>query len=249
MILTPKDHAARKVLFQKMGAKDKAVYILTYYKLPLLLGLAVLTFISYTLYRHITDKDAILYAAYINVSVGEDLDTRLNEQFISASGENPHKTEICLYNGLYLSDSPSQESQQYSYASRLKVLASIQDQKLDVVLMNKDVYDIISHEGYLLELPDFLSDNAGLYDALKPHLSINTVILKDNAIEYELREADQYEAVTKESTNAIEVSQLPMFSEAGFSDKVYLGVIANSPRLASVLQYIQYLTLEGTSAL
>lgn len=248
MILKPKDNAARKEYWRELSAKKKAGYILTYYRLPILVGLAALAFVSYMLYRHFTDKEPVLYTAYVNVSVGEDLDARLNEGFIAASGADPRKEAVYLYRGLYLSDSPSQENHQYSYASRLKVLASIQAQQFDVALMNQEAYDILSHEGYLLALPDFLSEETGLLDALEPYLAENSVILEDNSIEYELNEADQYVSVEEKSVNAIEVSRLPIFSEAGFSGSVYLGVIGNSPRLPSVLQYIDYLTFSEPGA-
>ena len=70
--------------------------------------------------------------------------------------------------------------------------------------------------------------------------------MEDNAIEYALREANRYQAVTEEITSGIDVSALPLFQEAGFSDPVYLGVVANSPRLPAVIQYIAYLA--GTQA-
>ena len=69
----------------------------------------------------------------------------------------------------------------------------------------------------------------------------NTVIVEDNAIEYNLNEADEYVAVTKEVVNGIDVSAFPVFVDAQFPDAVYLGVIANSPRLPAALQYIKYL--------
>ena len=76
---------------------------------------------------------------------------------------------------------------------------------------------------------------------MEPYLTANTVILEDNAVEYALNEAHQYQAVTEEVTNGINVSIFPMLWESGFSDSVYLGVVANSPRLPAAIQYIEYL--------
>lgn len=242
MKLTREERAARRASLRKMSAVEKAEYILTYYKLPIILGLAALWFVCSTVYRQVTKKDIVLYSAHLNVSVGDAFERRLGEEFISAAGEDPQKAEIYLYRGLYLSDNASTDNHQYSYASRLKILAAIEAKQLDVVLMNQEAYDILSGNEYLLDLSDVFS--APLYRTLEPYLVANTVIIEDNAIEYNLNEAAEYVAVTEEVVNGIDVSVFPVLLEAQFPDAVYLGVIANSPRLPAVLQYIEYLAKE-----
>ncbi|MDE7244442.1 MAG: hypothetical protein K2O18_10805, partial [Oscillospiraceae bacterium] len=74
------------------------------------------------------------------------------------------------------------------------------------------------------------------------YLTTNTVILEDNSIEYALHETHRYKAVTEEAVNGLDLSAFPIFQEAGFPGAVYLGVIANSPRLPAVMEYIAYLT-------
>lgn len=242
MKLSREERAARRVSFRKMSMREKADHLYTYYKLPIFLVLIAFVLLCSTVYRQITKKEVFLYSAHINVSTGDDLAARLDGGFISFTGADPRKAEIHLSRGMYLSDNASDEDHQYGYASRIKILASIESKQLDVVLMNREAYDIFSHNGYLLELPGLLSDDASLYRSLEPYLTENTVILEDNAVEYNLREADQYIAVTEEIINGVDVSTFPLFLEAGFPDAVYLGVIANSPRLPVILQYIAYLT-------
>ena len=140
-----------------------------------------------------------------------------------------------------MSDDPSPENHEYGYASKLKLMAAIEAKQLDVVLMNQEAYDIFSQKGYLLDFHRLLSSNDSLRRYLEPYLTANTVILEDNAVEYALNEAHQYQAVTEEVTNGINVSIFPMLWESGFSDSVYLGVVANSPRLPAAIQYIEYL--------
>ena len=241
MKLTREDRAALRASFGKMSLKEKADYLYTYFKLPIFLGLVALVLICSTVYRHFTKKAVVLYSAHINVAVGDTLESYLDGDFITFTGDNPKKSEVHIYQGVYLSDSPTQEDHQYSYASRLKVMSAIEAKELDVVLMNREAYDIFSHNGYLYELSDLLTGNAGLLDSVEPYLTTNTVILEDNAIEYQLGEAARYEATTQEVVNGVEVSALPAFAQAGFSGRIYLGVIANSPRLSAVLQYIEYL--------
>lgn len=248
MRLSQKDRAARLGAFRKMSMPDKVGYIFTYFKLPILLAVIALVLLGSAVYRQITKKEVVLYTAHINVAAGEDLESQLNEKYISASGADPRKAEVYLYRGLYLSDNPTQENHQYGYASKLKIMAAIESKQLDVVLMNHEAYNIFSHNGYLLELPDLLSEDTSLLRSLEPHLITNSVIVEDNAIEYDLNEADRYVAVTEESVNALDVSAFPVFAEAGFPEAVYLGVVANSPRQSAVLQYIKYLTLAEAGA-
>ena len=241
MSLTQKERADRKASFREMSLAKKAEYICEYYWRPIVVGLAALYLVFSTVYRQVTKKEVLLYSALINVSVGDELESQLNEGFVLASGANPKKAEVHLYGGLYLSDDPSVENHEYQYASKLKLMASIEAKQLDIVLMNKEAYDIYSQNGYLLDFRSVLSLDDSLYQILEPHLTTNTVILEDNSIEYALNEATRYHAVTEEATNGLDISMFPIFQESGFSDSVYLGVIGNSPRLPAVIQYIEYL--------
>jgi len=239
--LTKEERLARKAAFQKMNLADKAEYIYTYYKLPILLVLIELCLFCSAMYRQITKKEVVLYSAYINISVGDDLNAQLSEGFVSASGADLKKAEIYLYSGLYLSNNPSLENYEYQYASNLKLMAAIEAKQLDIVLMNKEAYDIFSQKGYLIDLHTLLSPGGSLYSLLEPHLMTNTVILEDNATEYMLNETNRYRAITEEVTNGLDISAFPLLQEAGFQDSVYLGVVGNSPRLSAAIQYIEYL--------
>ena len=248
MRLSREERGALRASFGKMRPAEKIDYLFTYYKLPIFLTLLALVLLCSTVYSHLTKKEVVLYSAHVNVSAGDTLASRLDADFITSIGGNPKRAEVRLYQGIYLSDSPSQEDHQYSYASLLKVMSSIEGKELDVVLMNREAYDIFSHNGYLLELPGLLGEEPALLPLVEPCLTANTVILEDNAIEYELGQAARYEATTEEVVNAIDVSSFPLFIEAGFPDRVYLGVIANTPRLSAALQYIEYLAAPTVEA-
>lgn len=241
MKLSPQERAERRAAFRRMDVRQKFDHIFTYYKVPILLGVILLAIVCSTLRRQITKKEAVLYTAFVNVSVGESLENALTTQFIGWSGESVRKKEVYLYRGLYLSDDASVVNHEYAYASRLKLLGAIGAKKLDIVLMNREGYDILSRSGYLWDLSDLLSTDTELLRQLTPYLSENEVVLEDNAIEYNLNEAAMYRETTETAANAIDVSVLPFFQDAGFSDSVYLGVIANSTRSESALRYMAYL--------
>ena len=242
MKLSAEEREANRRAFQAMPPGGKAEYIFSYYKLPLVLVFLGLLFLGTVLYHALTRKEAVLYLGCCNIAVGEELRQALTSEYLSAAGMNPRRQEVYVYDGLYLSDDPPAEYHEYSYASRLKLLATVNSKQLDVVLMNRESYDLLSASGYLLELPEAL-ESAGtvLAAAAAPLLTENKVILEDNAIEYNLSEAEQYEALTATVANAIEISRGTLLADAGFSDTVYLGVIANSPRMDSVWRYISYM--------
>ena len=56
MKLTRQERAALRAAFQKMSLADKAEYIYSYYKLPILLGLIALFLLCSTVYQQLTKK-------------------------------------------------------------------------------------------------------------------------------------------------------------------------------------------------
>lgn len=186
----------------------------------MLAGVAVSTVV----YHAVTDKEAVLYLGYANVAPGEDLDRALTSDYLSAAGLDARRQEVYVSPALYLSDDPAPENHQYAYASRLKIMASVNSRQLDAVLMNRESYDLLSGEGYLLPLEPLLDADPPLRDLALPYLAENAVVLRDNAIEYRLGEAESLETVTETAANAIELSRMPLFAEAGVS-----GVLVSSP--------------------
>lgn len=229
------DRERAKAAFRAMSPKEKAGYIFDYYKLPILLGLLAAVILCATAHRLLTKKETVLYMGLANVAVGADLEESLTSGFLNVLGISERKNQVYVYSGLYLSEDPAPENHEYAYASRLKLLAAVNAKQLDVVLMNREGYDLLSRSGYLLDLTGLLPDAAGAY------LTENTVVLEDNATEVRLNEAETYEAVTEMVANALEVTSLPLFSAAGFPEPVYGGIIANTPRPDEAARYLTYL--------
>ena len=240
MKLTDAERAENKEALARMNLLQRLDHIFEYYKFPLVLILIAVVALGSVLYYRLTRKEALLYVAYANVSVGDTLDSALSEDYPRAIGADPRKSEVKLYRNLYLSQDATVQNHEYAYASQLKVMAAMANGQLDVVLMNREAYDILSEGGYLLLLKGALG--ADLSRRVSDRLVKNTVILSDNAIEHRLDESVPYQAETEEVENAILVSAFPLFARADFSGDVYLGVVGNSVRMDAVLQYIDYLT-------
>ena len=244
--MKPKETStAKKEPWKQLHGKQKACYIWDYYKFPILVSLIFLYIILYTVYGRFSKKTAMLYTGLINVSAEEELTSRLSDGFLDFTDENPGKKEVQLYTGLYLASSQEDPHHEYTYASRMKILASIDGEQLDVVLMNKEAFDAFSQSGYLCSLEELLQESApGLLPEIEPYLANNIVILEDNADDLALDSSLPYQAVTEEYPMGLNVSQKGIFMQAGFEEDVYLGVIKNSPRRDTAAAYIRYLYSE-----
>ena len=152
------------------------------------------------------------------------------------------KNELKLYTDLYLTDDELNAYHEYTYASRMKILASIEGKQMDIVLMNREAFDAFSQNGYLHDLDSFLSaEDPDLYRALEPSLVSNIVILEDNADDMALDDSLSYSALTQEHRFGLNLSESPYVEQAGFGDTVYLGIVANTPRTEAVMSYLRYL--------
>ena len=234
MKLSEKEKAAHRAAFRAMSPAEKLDHIYTYYKWPILLGLVLLLVLGSVLHRNLTKKEPVLYLALANVAVGEDLQRELTEGYLLEAGLNEKRQEVYLYLDLYLSDNADTLNHEYAYASKMKLMGAVSAQKLDLVLMNREAYDLLSRGGYLAELDQ-------LPERLLSCLEENEVILSDNSLEYQLGEAEEQRIETTVVPNAIRVNGLPLFASAGFPEPIYLGLLANSPRPAQCLSYLDYL--------
>lgn len=225
-----------------LKGRTKLQYIWDYYKLPLALLGILLYILLYVLFNHLTHKESVLYTALVNVNAGDTLTEELSGGFLDYMGLNPSKNQIDLYTGLYLTDNELNENHQYTYASRMKILAMIDGELLDVVLMNKEAFDAFSQNGYLYDLKELLSRaDPGFYDMLQPDLTANIVILEDNQADLLFDAAASYHAVTEKYDYGVDLSRTRIVDSAGFGEPVYFGILANSPRTDSAIEYLKYL--------
>ena len=240
MRLTEAERAENREALAHMSLAQRLDHIFEYYKFPLVLILIAVVAVGSVIYYRLTRKAPMLYVGYANISVGDTLDAALGEGYVRAAGENPRKSEVRLYRALYLTMDASAQNHEYAYASRLKVLAAMASGQLDVLLMNREAYDIMSADGYLMPLEDLLEGELARRAA--DGLVENTVVLEDNEIEHNLDESVPYRAVTEAVKNGLRLTAFPLFESAGLSGDVFLGVIGNSARRDAVLRYIDYLT-------
>ena len=224
MKLSPQEKAARKAAFRAMTPAKKAEHIYIYYKWPILLALAVLLALGSGLYQRLTRKEPVVYAAVANVAVGADLERAMTGDVLPAMGADPRRQTVYLYKDLYLSDQADTLNHEYAYASRMKLMGAVQAQKLDVAVMNREAYDLLSAGGYLLDLSALAEQgDPAAWEALSAHMVSNAVTVEDNSIEYTLGEAEEHRVLTETVPNALELTAFPLFAAAGFPESVYVG--------------------------
>lgn len=228
--------------FKDLHGTAKIQYIWDYYKLPIAVICIGLYITGYIIYGRMTHKDTLLYAALVNVNAGETLTEELSLDYLNYLHANPSKETMELYTGLYLTDDEANQHYEYTYASSTKIVASIDAERLDVVLMDKEAFDAFSQNGYLCNMEEFLIQQAPeLYSLLQTSLENNIVILEDNALEAGLNPSVPYSAKTEEYPMAVNLSQSDIIKQAAFNDTVYLGIIANTPRTKEAVSYLKYL--------
>lgn len=229
-----------------LHGRKKMQHILAYYKFPLIVLCIFLYAIGYILYGHFTHKNIILYTALVNVVAGEDLTRQLGTDYVDYLNLDTSKNELQLYTGLYLTDDELNAYHEYTYASRMKILATIDGEVMDVVLMNREAFDAFSQKGYLCDLDELLSrESPVFYESVKAYLAENILILEDNSIDVQWDSSIPYSAVTEESFFGLDLSQAEPIRQAGFDETVYLGIIANSPRKEAAVAYLEYLFAES----
>lgn len=217
-------------------------YLWDYYKLPLAAVAIALYIALYTAYGYFTHKDTVLYAALVNVAVGETLTEELSSQFLTAQNMNSDTDTFRLYSGLYLTDDENNIYHEYTYASRMKILSTIDAEQLDVVLMDREAFDAFSQKGYLSNLDELLAEEAPvLHQQLAPYFVTNTVILEDNSEDLLFDDSAVYHAKTEDYPMGLDLSDSPLIQKGGFQESVYLGIIKNSPRMHTVFDYLSYL--------
>ncbi|MDO4620198.1 MAG: hypothetical protein Q4B09_06195 [Lachnospiraceae bacterium] len=152
------EHKSPKEHLKELHGKAKLLYIWQYYKLPIVIVCAAVYFICSFIYGQVTRKERVLYAAVSNIELSPDSVETLTTQFLDACSLDAKKEEVSLSQGLYLSDSETADAQ-FTAASRMKLLASIEAKQLDVIICTQEVLDEFDENEWLSESCD-LSDSA-----------------------------------------------------------------------------------------
>lgn len=155
MKLPEKERQAHRDAFRAMSLPEKADYIFSYYKLPIVLAIIACVAVGSALYGWLTYKEPVLYLGFTNVAISDEKSAALTDGYLEAAGfDDRSKYGVTRYLDLYLASTETSVDTRFSYASRLKLLASIEAQKLDVVIMDSVAFETMRQSGFLLDLGD-----------------------------------------------------------------------------------------------
>lgn len=201
----------RNSTFKKLSAKQKLQYIWDYYKIHIIVTVVLICAI-FSIIKTVKHAGSVdLYVAYVNVAVDEDMTNALEDQ----SG-----LIISSYRDLLITEDPSGENLQYAYASSMKLMSAISAEKLDIIIGDSFALDNANSSEYLLDPEEFIkANNPSLLDEFE------ALFIRDDA-------GQPY---------AIDISGFSPFSEAGYTEPIYLGIIASDTNTESKLSLLSTL--------
>ena len=233
------DRQRNQELFRQMSPREKWSYIWEYYKAAFLLGAILLAILVSVIYTSATRKEPVMYMAYTNIQMDDQTEQALWGDYLTDRGYDTRESEVYIHSNLYLADMPDPEIYEQANGSHMKVMALIESKELDIILMTRESYDFCSANGYLLDLTQLFSPEDS---SVFPYIVSNMVILEDNFMDYSLGMAEEFIYVTDTVPNALDLSKLGWYQEAGYAEDVYLGIVLNTPRLDICADYFTYLT-------
>ena len=148
----------------EMPLKKRIRQILDYYKLVVVIIAIFIYILCYIGWRYMTRQDFVLYAAAVNVGMEEDTrelftDFPSSETFHGAFPEASKRSAVSLSENLFLTSDSSGDYHEYVYASRLKILASIEAEKLDLVIGDGEAMEAFAGQGFLMPLDTLFEGN------------------------------------------------------------------------------------------
>ncbi|MCR5668026.1 MAG: hypothetical protein K6G05_03110 [Lachnospiraceae bacterium] len=199
------------ITFKDLTTKKKLQFIWDYYKIHIIITAVIICSI-FSIVKTIRNNASYdLYVAYINVATSDGFTDSI-EDISDLKTDN--------YTDLLITEDPQGQNLEYAYASSIKVMSAISAEKLDVVIADSYGIEYANQSDYLVDLNEFLGEeDASLLPTLDPDFL--------------------YDASGK--AYAIDVSELSPFKEAGYTDSVYLGIVASENHQSEKAQFLSAL--------
>lgn len=132
-----------------LHGREKLDHILTYYKLPIFLGI-LFVFLAGSQVRHlVTKKEIVLYVGIVNIAASEELLTEVRRAFLADAYPGERRTDIEILNALYLKEDPAPEETEYVRASEVKFLGSVTAGRMDAVITNESGLALLEQGGWI----------------------------------------------------------------------------------------------------
>lgn len=199
------------ITFKDLTTKKKLQFIWDYYKIHIIITAVIICSIFSIVKTMRNNASYDLYVAYINVATSDGFTDSIDDI-------SDLKTDN--YTDLLITEDPQGQNLEYAYASSMKVMSAISAEKLDVVIADSYGVEYANQSDYLVDLNEFLGEeDASLLPTLEPNFLYDT----------------------SGKAYAIDVSALSPFKEAGYTDSVYLGIVASENHQSEKAQFLSAL--------
>ncbi|MDO4622247.1 MAG: hypothetical protein Q4B22_04765 [Eubacteriales bacterium] len=207
------------------SSKQKLQYIWDYYKLPLFAAVILLYVLGSLFYGRLTRKEIVLYTALINVEPSSALVQQLTDHYLadeisgdSAATSRASRQEVYLYQNLFLSAADNADPQ-YTAASRMKILAAIDAEELDVIVTSREVMDAFAEKEYLYDLTEL----------------VDADVRSNQSTLY------RYDSASSDRILGLHISEDSILEPSRYDQDLYVGILVNTPRIEQASAYLKYL--------
>jgi len=138
--------------WKQMSTADKASYIWTYYKVPIVILVVILGLIIHAISGYINRKNDILFVGTANMAIPEEVLPLFTDDYIASDPSFGKRDSVSMAYLGTLSDASPAMYMTGPAATQMKIMASVEAGQLDVVLMDREAFDMLSMNGFLLDL-------------------------------------------------------------------------------------------------
>lgn len=142
-----------------MSFPQKAEYIWTYYKAPILITAAILIFVISMAHHLITDnQESILYSMVINgaASQADNSSPQMYQDFLAEKGLSPDDYKVDYHSGLYITLNEEGEARDIQIFSAVATL--LMSGTVDHVMTDEDIVVMLAEIGYIMPVNQYLTE-------------------------------------------------------------------------------------------
>lgn len=208
----------KKTDFKALSNKAKAQYIWDYYKWPIVLTVAIVSFVVYMIYHYVTYREPFLNVIMINCNDSISATADGFDEFLTEYGYDPKESPVSLSSSLHFSE--GEYSMSYNDYQVLTMMIAAGDQ--DLFFGTGNVFTDYAEQGALIDLSTVLP--AELLEQYQDSVLYST----DGG------EADSYPC-------AIEITDNAWLKKNNYYDTCYFGIFYQNHNLEASVQFAEFL--------
>ena len=146
----------RRKAFKTMDTKGKLGYIWYYYKVHILVSLAVIIFVVTFIQQYLSNKPYGFYACFVDASVADySLPELWADEFAEYAPVNTDEYLVFMDTSIQLSED---SDPQYNMSSREKLLLQLQTGEIHVITADTEFFEAYAQNQFFYPLEDILSE-------------------------------------------------------------------------------------------